>query len=76
MLYEVCYRALLSISVVEATNGRVAREGVLAHARAVRLPRRSPGYRSSIFRFQPQDSFAGGPPARWFVIYRTGVSQY
>jgi len=30
MPYEVCYRALLSISVVEATNGRVAREGVLA----------------------------------------------
>ena len=31
MLYEVCYRALLSISVVEATNGRVAREGACLH---------------------------------------------
>ena len=69
MLYEVCYRALLSISVVEATNGRVAREGVLAHARAVRLPRAAHRARSSIFRFQPQDSLAGGPPARWFVIH-------
>ena len=42
MLYEVCYRALLSISVVEATNGRVAREGVLAHARAVPCPAPAP----------------------------------
>ena len=33
MLYEVCYRALSSIFVVEATHGRVARGGVLAHAR-------------------------------------------
>ena len=23
----------------------------------------------SVFRFHPQDSLAGGPPARWFVIY-------
>ena len=32
MLYEVCYRALSSIFVVEATHGRVARGagGVLA----------------------------------------------
>ena len=22
----------------------------------------------SVFRFHPQDSLAGGPPARWFVI--------
>ncbi len=31
MLYEVCYRALLSSSVVKATNGRVAREGACLH---------------------------------------------
>ena len=31
MLYEVCYRALWSSSVVEATNGRVAREGACLH---------------------------------------------
>lgn len=70
MLYEVCYRALLSVSVVEATHGRVlARGGVYARSRTPAV-RRSPGYtaRSSIFRFYPQDSLAGGPPARWFVI--------
>ena len=73
MLYEVCYRALLSISVVEATNGRVAREACLhthapARAAARAGSRAAHRARSSIFRFQPQDSLAGGPPARWFVI--------
>ena len=52
MLYEVCYRALSSIFVVEATHGRVARvAGVVLlqfqlHARPARPPsvarRRSP----------------------------------
>ena len=73
MLYEVCYCALLSISVVEATHGRVARGGVLARGRGRALSglRRSRRARSSIFRLHftpPQDSLAGGPPARWFVI--------
>ena len=73
MLYEVCYRALLSISVVEATNGRVAREACLhthapARAAARAGSRAAHRARSSIFRFQPQDSLAGGAPARWFVI--------
>ena len=37
MLYEVCYRALLSVSVVEATHGRVlARGGVYVRTPAVR----------------------------------------
>ena len=58
--------------MVEATHGRVlARGGVYARSRTPAV-RRSPGYtaRSSIFRFHPQDSLAGGPPARWFVIDR------
>ena len=49
MLYKVCYRALLSISVVEATHGRAwptrprtcgLRVGVLAHVhvRRARAP--------------------------------------
>ena len=57
MPYEVCYRALLSISVVEVTHTHDGRSVAL---------RRSPG------RFRPrarsQDSLAGGPPARWFVM--------
>ena len=71
MLHEVCYRALLSVSVVEATHGRVlARVGVTGVYARTPAVRRSPGYtaRSSIFRFHPQDSLAGGPPPRWFVI--------
>ena len=70
MPYEVCYRALLSISVVE---------GLKPHTRDA--PPRAPARRGlynplprpalaglSVFRFHPEESLAGGPPARCFVI--------
>ena len=57
MPYEVCYRALLSISVVEGLKPHTSHD------------RRARSYRNvSVFRFHPQDSLAGGPPARWFVM--------
>ena len=82
MPYEVCYRALLSISVVEGL------EATVCHTHATLPPaglRRAPARRGlynplprpalagldhnvSVFRFHPEDSLAGGPPARWFFI--------
>ena len=74
MPYEVCYRALLSISVVEGlkphTHTRDGRRSGLRRAPAPLynpLPRPALGG-LSVFRFHPEDSLAGGPPARWFVI--------
>ena len=57
MLYEVCYRALSSIFVVEATHGRVARGGVLAR----------PGGPAALSFFlsrshRDQSIFSDGPP--------------
>ena len=81
MLYEVCYRALLSISVVEGLKPHTSHD--LLPASAARRPRRRAAaiynplprpalagldHNVSVFRFHPQDSLAGGPPARWFVI--------
>ena len=77
MLCEVCYRALSSIVVVEATHGRVARgRGVSSQLVHAGLP--GPvtpalaGVDQTFSDFAPplQDSLAGGPPARWFVILR------
>ena len=83
MPYEVCYRALLSISVVEGLKPHTS---LTAHTittlRRAPAPRAAAIYRPltprpalagldhnvSVFRFHPQDSLAGGPPARWFVI--------
>ena len=66
MPYEVCYRALLSISVVEgleATHTR--RSGLPAAPRPVNpLPRPALAgldHNVSVFRFHPEDSLAGGP---------------
>ena len=81
MPYEVCYRALLSISVVEGLEATVChthtrRSGLRparrrAAASTTALPRPALAgldHNVSVFRFHPQDSLAGGPPARWFVI--------
>ena len=75
MPYEVCYRALLSISVVEATHdGRAPPDrpihGTMAHGSAPPLA----GPRATLDHPQDRRSppglgLAGGPPARWFVIY-------
>ena len=74
MPYEVCYRALLSISVVEATHdGRAPPDrpihGTMAHGSAPPLA----GPRATLDHPQDRRSppglgLAGGPPARWFVI--------
>ena len=80
MPYEVCYRALLSISVVEgleATHTRrsglpAARRRAAASTTYNPLPRPALAgldHNVSVFRFHPEDSLAGGPPARWFVIH-------
>ena len=77
MPYEVCYRALLSISVVEGLKPHTTLRPAAARRRAARrglynpLPRPALAgldQNVSVFRFHPQDSLAGGPPARWFVI--------
>ena len=80
MPYEVCYRALLSISVVEGLKPHTSHDLLRRAARAARrraaaiynpLPRPALAgldHNVSVFRFHPQDSLAGGPPARWFVI--------
>ena len=86
MPYEVCYRALLSISVVEGlkphtshtTLRRRRRTAARRRAAAIYYPLPRPAlagldHNVSVFRFHPQDSLAGGPPARWFVIYGQGV---
>ena len=79
MPYEVCYRALLSISVVEGLKPHTSHDApprALARgAAAIYNPLPRPAlvgldHNVSVFRFHPQDSLAGGPPARWFVIYR------
>ena len=75
MPYEVCYRALLSISVVEATHdGRAPPPCAMAEMAAGCAP--AAGARATLDHrttprtdVHPQDSLAGGPPARWFVIY-------
>ena len=72
MPYEVCYRALLSIPVVEGLkphcHTHLTRDAPpRAGASTQPLPR--PALAGlSVFRFHPEDSLAGGPPARWFVI--------
>ena len=74
MPYEVCYRALLSISVVEGLKPHTRDAPPRAGARRGLynpLPRPALAgldHNVSVFRFHPQDSLAGGPPARWFVI--------
>ena len=77
MPYEVCYRALLSISVVEGLKPHTTLRPAAARRRAAASTTPCRGPRSphawldhnvSVFRFHPQDSLAGGPPARWFVI--------
>lgn len=80
MPYEVCYRALLSNSVVEGLkphSSHTSHDAPLAAARrraaAIYNPLPRPAlagldHNVSVFRFHPQDSLAGGPPARWFVI--------
>ena len=79
MPYEVCYRALLSISVVEGlkphTHTRDAPPRAGASSLYNPLPR--PALAGlSVFRFHPEDSLAGGPPARWFVIYNPPPVSY
>ena len=79
MPYEVCYRALLSISVVEGLKPHTTLRPAAARRRAAasttpyrgpRSPHAGLDHNVSVFRFHPQDSFiAGGPPARWFVIF-------
>ena len=79
MPYEVCYRALLSISVVEGLKPhtsltRSRRSAARRRAAAIYNPLPRPAlagldHNVSVFRFHPQDSLAGGPPARWFVIF-------
>ncbi len=76
MPYEVCYRALLSISVVEGLKSHTSHDAPPRPARrraaAIYNPLPRPAlagldHNVSVFRFHPQDSLAGGPPARWFV---------
>ena len=85
MPYEVCYCALLSISVVEGlkthTTLRPAAAAARRRAAASTTPCRGPrsphagrDHNVSVFRLHPQDSLAGGPPARWFVIHRADLS--
>ena len=75
MPYEVCYRALLSISVVEGLKPHTRDAPPRAPARRGLynpLPRPALAgldHNVSVFRFHPQDSLAGGPPARWFVMH-------
>ena len=77
MPYEVCYRALLSISVVEGLKPQCH-----THATCTRRSRRAPARRGLYnplrgafagldhnVRVHPEHSLAGGPPARCFVIY-------
>ena len=67
MPYEVCYRELLSISVVEGLKPHTRDAPPRAGASTQPLPR--PALAGlSVLRFHPEDSLAGGPPARWFVI--------
>ena len=81
MLYEVCYRALLSISVVEATHdGRAPPPCAMAEMAAGCAP--AAGARATLDHritprtdVHPQDSLAGGPPARWFVIQSIGLEK-
>ena len=77
MPYEVCYRALLSISVVEGWKPHTTLRPAAVRRRAAasatpysgpRSPHAGLDHNVSVFRFHPQDSLAGGPPARWFVI--------
>jgi hypothetical protein len=75
MPYEVCYRALLSISVVEGLKPHTTLRPAAARRRAAASTTpftaaraRRADHNVSVFRFHPQDSLAGGPPARWFVI--------
>ena len=76
MPYEVCYRALLSISVVEGLKPHTRDlHATLRRAPARRglytTPYRGPPAFAGLdhnVRFHPEDSLAGGPPARWFVI--------
>ena len=77
MPYEVCYRALLSIPVVEGLKPHCHTH--TSHATLRRAPARRGLYMNPLprpalaglsdLRFHPEDSLAGGPPARWFVIY-------
>ena len=86
MPYEVCYRALLSIPVVEGLKPHCHTHTSHATLRRAPAPRAARGYLQtpygvprpalagldhnvSVFRFHPQDSLAGGPPARWFVMH-------
>ena len=72
MPYEVCYRALLSISVVEGLKPhtsltRSRRSAARRRAAAIYNPLPRPAlagldHNVSVFRFHPQDSLAGGPP--------------
>ena len=78
MPYEVCYRALLSISVVEGLKPHTSHDAPprAAARRGYLQPLPRPAlagldHNVSVFRFHPQDSLAGGPPARWFVIVVT-----
>ena len=67
MPYEVCYRALWSISVVEGLKPHT--HATLRRAPAPLQPLTAArARRAKRFRFHPEDSLAGGPPARWFVI--------
>ena len=77
MPYEVCYRALLSISVVEGLKPHTTLRPAAARRRAAasttpcrgpRSPHAGLDHNVSVSRFHPQDSLAGGPPARWFVM--------
>ena len=69
MPYEVCYRALLSISVVEGLKPHTHTRDAPPRAGASTQPLPRPALAGlSVFRFHPEDSLAGGPPARWFVI--------
>ena len=77
MPYEVCYRALLSISVVEGLKPHTtlrprrrapARRGSTLYDPLPRPALAGLDHNVSVFRVHPQDSLAGGPPARWFVI--------
>ena len=73
MPYEVCYRALLSISVVEGLKPHTHTRRSAARRRLYNpLPRPALAgldHTVRVFRFHPEDSLAGGPPARWFVIH-------
>ena len=67
----------MSISVVEGLKPHTTLRPAAARRRARRglynpLPRPALAgldHNVSVFRFHPEDSLAGGPPARWFVIF-------